>query len=173
MPDESYRFIDNLKADDKVLYAKWGLHVEHFRYLAQTLGKQDAVAQNLQVRYLPEVLQEVPPRKGVLLNRSQMNLSSQSANLVDPKVARTKRLWNAKPQWQICQWPLNVSLEDPKAVRIRVRSNVKLFWLKPYFLSEAQAVRKDQKNKKTLELENAEPKTKSILVSIRRRIKNE
>ena len=47
MPDDSYRFIDNLKQDDKTLYAEWGLNVEHFRYLASTLGNNDAASKTL------------------------------------------------------------------------------------------------------------------------------
>ena len=64
MPDETYRFIDNLKMDDKTLYATWGLQLEHFRYLAETLGNQDAVAKSSQLRELPEMPQEAPRRRG-------------------------------------------------------------------------------------------------------------
>lgn len=64
MPDESYRFIDNLKLDDKNLYAAWGLKVEHFRHLATMLGNQDAAAKNAQVRELPEMPEEAPRRRG-------------------------------------------------------------------------------------------------------------
>lgn len=64
MPDDSYRFIDNLKQDDKTLYAEWGLNVEHFRYLASTLVNNDAASKNAQVRHLPDAPQETPPRRG-------------------------------------------------------------------------------------------------------------
>ena len=64
MPDHTYQFIDNLKQDDKTLYAAWGLQVEHFHYLATTIENQDAAAKNAQVRELPETPQQAPRRRG-------------------------------------------------------------------------------------------------------------
>ena len=90
MPDDSYRFIDNLKQDDKTLYAEGGLNVEHFRYLASTLGNNDAASKTLKsatCRMRPRKrLRGVADRR----NPSRMNRRRRNADPAARRGARTE-----------------------------------------------------------------------------------
>ena len=173
MPDESYRFIDNLKADDKMLYAKWGLHVEHFRYLAQTLGNQDAVAQNSQVRHLPEVVQETPPRRGRPPKPKSDEPEKPKRKPGRPKGSKNKKTLEREATMADMPEAPKRKPGRPKGSKNKKTLEREALLAQSLLPKRGPGRPKGSKNKKTLELENAKPEPKSARVSIRRRIKNE